>query len=45
VNNGLFSREMANNGRFLFNKYFTDSGGLMSLDRLGVRVNVEHRML
>ena len=30
---------------FLFNKYFTDSGGSISLDRLGVRVNVEHRML
>jgi len=58
VNNGFFSREMANNGRimprqirqssllvcFLINKYFIDSGGSISLDHLGVSVNVEHRM-
>ena len=30
---------------FLFNKYFTDSGRSISLDRLGVWVNVEHRLL
>ena len=30
---------------FYFNKYITDSGGSISSDRLGVWVNVEHRML
>jgi len=30
---------------FLFNKYFTDSDGSISLDRLGVWVNVKHHLL